>query len=144
LDVTIISVIVSGCVAVAALLAPLLVNFVSEERKWARERKAVQASRVDQSTMDLIQAVAPLLIGSWSYAQDATGRDWRPMYADLRGKYYAWERALWPHCNNGEREHLKEMRAKLATAKTSDLVNLASEFADEVLTLAHTVSERMQ
>jgi hypothetical protein len=143
LDSSLISVIVSGCVAVAAVVIPPLVSLVSEWLKWARENKAAEAGRFDQATMNLLKLITPFSTGSVSNAEAATQRDWTQLYADLRSKYYIWERVLWSHCKEDERVKLRELRAKIEAMNVQGLVRSASDLANEVLSLAHSLGERM-
>jgi hypothetical protein len=138
----IISVIASGCVAIVAVLAPLFVNSISEWMRWSRERKATEADRINQSTLDLLGAITPFMLSALSSTELATRRPWQETYIDLRSKYFAWERALWSHCKKQEREQVSGLRAKLNAMSAEKLKTSAEELAEEILSLTHAVGER--
>ena len=143
LDPSAISVVASGCVAVAAILAPLLVAFFSDWVKWARERKATQADKIDQAADRLLGAITPFMTGSITNAEAATQHNWAQVYVDLQSKYYTWERSLWPHCKGAERVRLEELRNEFETLKPADFLGSAARMANTILALTHSVSERV-
>lgn len=142
-DPALASVVASGCVAIAATLAPVFVTLVSQWLKWRHERRLNEAQQLDQATQNLFKMLTPYMTGSVDASHAAAGRGWARLYADLRSEYYAWERAIWPHCSKDEREQLKRLRADIAKRDSGGLVLSASGLADEILALAHDVGERI-
>jgi hypothetical protein len=141
-DPATVSVIVSGCVGIAAILSPVLVSVISDWQKWRQERKAAKAGRIDRVTIELLDAVSPFTIGTVEQAQRATSRTGLQLAVDLQRKYYVWERVLWSHCKKAEREQLRKLRIRVGR-EPKHLAGSGSRLADDILALAHAVAERI-
>jgi len=140
LDPSVISVIASGCVAVAAILSPLLVSFFSDWLKWSRQRKAAAGDRIHQSTEELLDYLSPYIS---ALVRPGEGLNWAAYHTDLLRLYYNWEQSLWSHCNRSERAEIKRLRQVMHVITFQELLVRASDLVDDILTLASDVTDRL-
>ena len=134
MDATIVSVIMSGVVAVAGILITPLMNLITERAKWSQERKAAEIESIDNSTIELLEKLAIFRAGRLQTQE----------YIYLLGKYYAWERAVWPHCKDAEHKQVINLRAKFESKALQTLHDEEPDLADKILELAHIASKRVK
>ncbi len=59
MDVALASIIASGVVALAAILAPIVSSLVADSLKWRRESKAARKAKIETAAADLFASLAP-------------------------------------------------------------------------------------
>jgi hypothetical protein len=113
LDAATISVITSGCVAIAVIVFPLLISLISENLRWSREKKAAEVERVERVTKALMDAYSDF----WSRNYDQLGgpakserEDLRQLHSRLLSCLYEWERIIWKRCNKADQATIRRIR----------------------------------
>ena len=153
-DIAVISVVLSSCVALAGILATPLLNVVVDAMKWRRERKAAELRRFETVIAELLDLLAKYQTGAPEIA--AKDSDYA-VYSNLLTKYYAWEIVIWAFCRTAERERLKQLRTKFENIGSRNpeailesysklKMNLyveGSEITREILTLAQSARDRI-
>lgn len=140
LDATVISVISSGCVAIAGIMLPMLVNLFNEHVKWSREQKSSRAKRIDSSSIELLDVLADFRSGNIAHA---TQRPIEEVYSNLLSKYYAWERTIGLYCKESEQERVRKLRAKFEERNYDSLYKNSADLANEILALSHFAEKRV-
>ncbi len=86
--IAIISVIVSGIVAISSIVAPIIINQISERNKWKRENKRDRVKLISELTQNFFETLSGFRSGDVNYA---TGHNVNMAYKDLLSAYYKWE-----------------------------------------------------
>ena len=76
----------------------------------------------------------------WNDIEQSARRPLQQVQSDLRGKHYAWERAIWPLLDRKDQERVKVLRQKfesLSLQKIDALANELSDLSNEILSLAY-------
>jgi hypothetical protein len=147
-----ISVIASAIVAVAAALSQTILPPFLEARKWQRERAATALEHIQHTASELLESVSE--VHGYTYGKEAT----RPghmtdepivrvlnyvptpeapndqIYITLLKRYYAWEVAVSPYCNETDQKALAEIREKLHSAAYHP-----GYFSDQASNTANTI-----
>jgi hypothetical protein len=140
MDAAVVSVIASAIVAVAALLIPLLTALVGDSLKWRQERRLAREEKLEKSTLELLNRLADFWTGDPSYAS-AARQD--KSYHDVLNRFYSWETAIWSFCKEAERQQVTQLRSRIIQTPIRELdPATATEYADEILTLARQVRQR--
>ena len=87
-SIAIISVIVSGIVAISSLVVPIIINFISESNKWKREYRRDRTKLVSELTQNFFESLSGFRSGDVGHA---TGHNVNMAYKDLLSAYYKWE-----------------------------------------------------
>jgi len=87
-SIAIISVIVSGIVAISSIVAPIIINHISESNKWKRENKRDRTKLVSELTQNFFESLSGFRSGDVGHA---TGLNVNMAYKDLLSAYYKWE-----------------------------------------------------
>jgi hypothetical protein len=86
--IALISVIVSGFVAISSIVAPIIINQISERNKWKREIKRDRLKLISELTQDFLESLSGFRSGD---INSATGHRPPMAYKDLLSSYYKWE-----------------------------------------------------
>lgn len=116
LDTATISVLVSGCVAIAGIMIAPLVGLVADWIKWRRGRQETEAGRIHQTTVELLD----MLAGFQSLRSETAPQGHEPTLRNLLSKYYAWEIAILLYCKKADRNKLKELRGRFENENIKD------------------------
>lgn len=109
MDVAIVSVIISGSVAMATVLLAPVLNLIVDTIKSHREAKAAKAEKIEKTTKELLAVVA-------EYQTDIHlegKRQLETIYADILTKAYWWQYTITPFCNMDELEKIEKIRTIL-------------------------------
>lgn len=139
MDTATVSVIVSGCVAIAGLLFPLVFGLFTDWFKWRRERNAANAERVNSVTVELLETLSKFLSRE---VLDRAPEIAQEAYSDLLRRYYAWERVISPHCHPLDRARLRELRADIEARNYVVLESEGPRLANNILGFADVASGR--
>ncbi len=144
MDVAVISVVVSGIVAICSLAVPIIVD----ERRSNRERTAADLARVNTTTLDLLGALVHFRHWHQRDLEESSGRPIQQVYAELQRKHYAWERAIMPRLDEAGRESVKKMRKEFESTHTIDHItkdassSTLPDLSHEILHLAYLATEK--
>ena len=142
LDVGVVSVIASAAIAIASLLFPLVLGLFRDTLKWKREKRDLELQGLDEAADELLKDIAIFRSGD---IRTATHRPEAEIYSRLLGRYYVWERFVWPYVREGnEREQVRSLRRTIELAETKALFEEAPRVAEEIIYLTHTIRERIK
>jgi hypothetical protein len=120
LDASTISVIVSGCIAVSALLIPGLLNLLLENRKWLREKKSNEIELINKATSSLMNVLSDLWVNNYdlgSHIREGKRLDEYQLKSKSLSYFYEWERTVWIHSTKEDQETIKRIRKDFETDK---------------------------
>ena len=130
LDVAVISVIISGMVAVGALIVTPIIAFVNEWFKWRRESKQAKVDRFLHLTNELLGYLAKLELENLTYTNVI-----KQVHGEMLQHYYMWELVLAPSLKHKEREALLSLR-ELIENPSQNFHETAAGIVDKVLSLS--------
>jgi len=130
LDAPTVSVIVSGCVAVTVIIFPLILNLLSENLKWARQKKSAETERIEKVTKALMDTLSEVWAGRHTVAE--------VIQSKLLSCFYEWERAIWPYCGMDEQESVKRIRQDIEIRNT--LNNKSDDYHKELSDELHQLT----
>ncbi len=139
MDIALISVIVTGSVALGTVLLTPILSLVVDTIKWRREAKGSRAKKVEGATKDLLAVVA-------EYQTDIHldgVRKLETIYADILTKGYYWQYAITPYCRETELAKVEKIRTVLLD-RTKVRGQESNAIVKEILDLARAVDERMK
>jgi hypothetical protein len=140
-QIAIVSIIVSGIIALSSLIAPLLVNFFSDSAKWKREKLSLQKTSLDEKTNKLLELLSAFLSGN---VADATGQRMDKIRKEIIGTYYVWEREIWSLTKENEKTSIKELRSSFEKADHRYLYTDGSKLADTIINHSYRISQRIK
>jgi hypothetical protein len=144
MDVAVVSVLVSGIVAVSSLAVPIIVD----KLRSSRERTAADLERVNTTTLDLLGELVHFRHWYQRDLEESSGRPIQQVYADLQRKHYAWERAIMPRLDEAGRDSVKKMRKRFEGIHAIEHItkdassSTLPDLSDEVLQLAYLATEK--
>jgi hypothetical protein len=141
LDAPIVSVITSGCVAVAGIFLPLVLNILVERQKWSREQKSAKLEEVNQASKTLLELLAIFRSGD---VQLASGRSVKSVYSELLGKYYLWEQIAYSYLDIEERGTILQLRKEFEAGDYQKLFHEGPELADKVIGLTYSAIDKIR
>jgi len=104
MDVAIVSVIISGSVAMATVLLAPVLNLIVDTIKSHREAKAAKAEKIEKTTKELLAAVA----GYQDIRLEGV-KQLETLYTDILTKAYWWKYTIIPFCNEDELEKVEKI-----------------------------------
>lgn len=127
--------IVTGAVAVSAvLLAPLLTLWI-DSIQWRRQAKSGQAEKVEAAARDLLAAIAEYQAGPDGYPN----RSREQVYADLLARGYWWDLSVSPFCDKEALGRVWAVRAIL-----SDRESVVGPKSDETVNTILAVTQAVR
>ncbi len=139
MDIALISVIVTGSVALATVVFTPLLNLLVDSLKWGREAKASKVGKVDEATRDLLAAIAEYQTDIHLHGK----RGLEEIYSNLLTHGYWWEHAIIPYCGTEELRKLAQIRDTLLDrAKIRGQQSVAT--VQEILAVAHSISGKVR
>ena len=138
LDIAVISVIISGMVAVGALIVTPIIAFINEWFKWRRESKQAKTDRFLHLTNELLGYLARLELEELTYRKVI-----KKVHGEMLQHYYMWELALASGLKHKERESLLSLR-DLVENPSQDFHETAAEIVDKVLSLSAAYIRNVQ
>jgi len=139
MDIALISVIVTGSVALGTVLLTPILNLIVETIKWRREANASKSKKIEEATKDLLAVIA-------EYQTDIHldgKRKLETIYSEILTKGYWWEFAITPYCKKDESEKVTQIRAVL-TDRTKVRGQESNATVRDILDVARTVSRRIK
>ena len=147
MDSAMVSVIVSGIVALSSLLVPIIIDW----RKSNRGKTTVKIEKINSAALELLGHLSHFRHWVWGDIEaSASGFPVQQVYTDMRVKHYAWEQAAWSHLDDHARERVRKLRRRFERLHTeSDITKNASEsdlptLSDEILKLTHTAVKKLE
>ncbi len=140
LDVAVVSVIISGCIAVIGIVVPILSSAISESRRWAREQRAHELERFHKTSRELIDQLGIIRSG---WVHEATGGSWHQTYAKCIAAYYAFEQVVWPRCEPAEKNRLEKLRTAIEKADSQALYDAVPKLVKEIVEIGFAASEHI-
>lgn len=135
MDIALVAVIVTGAVAVSAvLLAPLLTLWI-DSIQWRRQAKSGQAEKVEAAARDLLAAIAEYHAGPDGYPN----RSREQVYADLLARGYWWDLSVSPFCDKEALGRVWAVRAIL-----SDRESVVGPKSDETVNTILAVTQAVR
>jgi hypothetical protein len=133
------------------MLSPILVSNAGQKRQWERERKAAEADRISDATLELVKMLSSCATRYAHYAfafifqvsaSDNNLKD-ETRYAVLLNAYYEWEMIVSSYLESSEQ--LDELRTEIEGANVTGLhVNKkAQELANRVLAISRTALQNI-
>jgi hypothetical protein len=137
---TIVSVIVTGVVAIVSVLVP----FIIEWRKSKQEKIAAEMERIDKSMLELLGELSNFRHWVMDDIEMSARRPIQQVFTDLQVKHYAWERAVWSRLNADDRGRVIELRQRFEKVHVPDeLAKDVANLANEILSLTYSATRRI-
>lgn len=137
----VISVIMSGIVAIVSVVTPLIINYYSEKGKWEREKKASQIISIINSTTALLDKLAIFRTGA---VQEATGAHHRKVLGETISAFYTWERVLWALVEENDRDSIKHLRKEFEDGSSGTLYDEGPKLADSILKISFNAQKAIK
>jgi hypothetical protein len=138
--ITLVSVITAGLVSILGVLVPVLTDFL----KAKREENSAQMKEIDKATMDLLEIIAPLRNTDQTKVGYSAERAPFILQSDLQAKHYAWERAVWHHLRDNDRDRVRRLRGIFETVRNiSEYTKQMQELSDEILAVSYIANRRI-
>lgn len=134
LNIALISVIVSGFVAIAGIFGPALVSLVTDSRKWSREQQAVKSQQITAATKVLIDQLGVIRGGRTKFAAGTS--TWQHRYGVLVSAFYSFEQAVWARCGKSEIRRLEKLRSKIETDNSYDIYEGVPSLIKEIIEIS--------
>ena len=135
-----ISVIVSGVVAVSAVLLAPIIGLISDQLKWKRNQKNEKLLKIEKTTKDLLTTIAsttPLAEFSELYeAQIYQG--------EIHGKFLMWEQVVWDKCTRRNRKSIEAMRHTISNGNVDNLYKDSDNLVKVILAITRNVTKRFR
>ena len=145
LDPAVVSVVVSGCVAILAVAIPLVSNLILDRQKWMRERRLSTVQEINHTTQELLES----LNDYWAHNFEPSGNiiragilNWQQLDSQIMSRYSAWEQAIWAHLNADERVTVRNIRKEILAK--SDGKTEQVEYTTYILDLCNTAIIRIE
>jgi hypothetical protein len=140
-DIATLSVIISGAVALGALVISPVTALIVDWLKWRRENKSKESEVFTKSTVDLVTRLNYFRQNA-NYTEGIGQNKFLVIYGELLKEYFSWERLGWNHCNKKEKELVLEFRKKVLNSPHS-IKELLPELTNEILDLSSSVGQRI-
>jgi hypothetical protein len=138
-SIALVSVIVSGIVAISSVVFPILLNLISESSKWKREKNLHIIEIINSTTINLLDTIADFRSGD---VREATGETTSKKLSDAISNYYSWERAIWQKLNTEDQNEIKKLRKKFEDADYHSLFSDGPSLADQILDISAKAIDR--
>jgi hypothetical protein len=145
LDPAVVSVIVSGCVAILAVAIPMFSNLILDRQKWIRERRLSALQEIEKTTQQLLESLNDF----WARNYEPSGSvlrpdllNWRQLNSQMMSRYSAWEQALWALLKDDERATVRNIRKEIL-AFTDDKPEQV-KYTTYILDLCNTAKTRIK
>jgi len=136
MDTATIAVVISGTVAMGALVVTPVITFINEWFKWRRESKRVENDRFLQLTTDLIESLSRLQVEQIMYTNEI-----KKVHSKMLKHYYLWELMLQARLRERDKESLLEIRS-LVESQEQNFHDTASVIADKILAFSASYVDR--
>lgn len=139
-SIAIVSVIVSGIVAISSVIFPIIVNFITDRARWKREQKSIEINSLNEATNYLLRMLANFRSGNVTTATKDTKEK---AMSDIIHAFYSWERCVWVRLNGDEQDTIKDLRKKFETGNYQSFFDDGPTLVDKILTNTDTVIRRI-
>lgn len=139
MDIALISVLITGGVAISSVLLAPLMNLWVESVKARRDSKSASIKKVEETAKELLAALA-------QYQTDIHMTGKRPLeeiYADILSRGYWWELAVTPYCNKDEASRIVAIR-DIYTDRTKTRGQMSMDAIKEILKVTQLVIARIK
>jgi hypothetical protein len=141
LDIATLSVIISGSVAIGALIITPITSLLVDFYRWKREMHTKEHNALTDSTVQLVTVLSHFA-GDEDETLIITNKKYEAAYADLRLNYFTWERNIWQRAKKNERQEIIDLRATILRSPYT-LKEIYMKLIDNILDLDSKVRERI-
>ena len=140
LIITLVSVVAAALVSILSIFIPVLVNWY----KAKRQEKVAQAEEIDKSVLDLLGNLAPFRHPDYIDIGISAECPTVKLLSDLQVSHYVWERSVWPHLGDEDRNRVRRLRKTFETVRNfSEYTKQMQGLSDEILAITYIASRRV-
>ncbi len=135
------SVIISGIVAIGALVISPLINLITDWIKWRREREIAEIQAFTDATNALVTRLSSFM-GNDDFTEGIEHNNILVIFGELLKDYFIWESFSWINCSPKDREQILGFREKIQSGPYS-LHGLQPGLTNEILQMSYRIHEKI-
>ena len=144
-DPAIVSVIVTGFVAIATVIGQPLISLIIESRKWNREQRSAERERIDKAAVTVLSQISPFLSGD---VKSATNMTAAAALRQLHSSYYEWHWAVWAYHDpslftfprkqqNDIQQQLNLLKGQIEIANADSIHSFGPDYAEKIIKISN-------